>query len=1186
MLESVSEIRKKVRPYKYLPKEGKDIDVEGLITKLRADEQFSRFSDAQLYEYAYGLMAQRQNEIFNYGLKGLATNIKNGKPNDPMWSQYTYQEILAMEENGVVVPEDFTEWAHAMQDADTMSYQIEDETDDSNAFENLDAENNNITKSEIQKKAQAFASKAEAQEALLKDETDKTKPLSAEVETKQNEIAKAQKLSLDKMADMTTEWNALDKKFQSGEELSSAEQKRYKELGTLLNGQQNEIIAKAETLNSDIDELMSQMDKVSSLVNTNNRIGDELSDIGLRLAGLEGGDKKAFLPNYKNSGITGLTANFYYAALGNNMSAETLQVNTRLYFDTMDVQHKLNANVTLSEMAAKQTVEVKDVSKTASVQNPEQDTNSQTQSTNQTPKPPQVPADGEEVPETDAVVTESETTSVQEADSAAAADSAAETAPSTDTNEITSTTDAEDAEAAEIRAYVEDCASKNEEMLQAEEAIQPIKEEVEKIKKTQKQEDAKLEKEIKDALKEYNVLLKKVQAGNDFTKKDQAKFEQLGKLLGEQNGKYIVQMQEKVDTLNGFSETLDRDIQLTVENAQYGEQSAEAGRDYAKKTIGDPKELMNRIPFWVVLSEEDIKNLLYGKAGESVARDAIDGGEALAANSQASNERLSKSLPLSAFAEDYSGVLTEKITNTNKEVKTINHDFKEAFKKNAETKQAESSSQPDSEVPENLEGTNNSNNTESNSGDKSSNDKVTEDDGKKVEKDGKEVKKDGDNAKKDGEKYAKDKKSTDAQIKKETANLKENERRIKAYTADTVKANKEMEEMAIEIDTLLQAQSAKPDEVPQEEPAQTPVQPIAAIGNAGIPAQSSKANVSMGSAVNSASSAPAAPKTNSSVSAGASSSNSDIAAKIQTISARSPQIQKRVTKNAANITTLQKSSVKKTKKLNKLYTAKNKSAQILAKKQEESVQKNEKLQGTITKIGYAFTGTKFAGQALMLMPWSAAAGLVMFTVGKYGEIACYVTNSAIDVANGNFAGALINVGAAALSFASGPIKLDAGTEAVKSAAKEGTKAVAEEGGKQAVEQGVQQAATQVAEQSTKQVVAASAEEIVKTPLQNAMKSSLQAAYAGVGDMMATTSKSVATEVAKSATKEALVNGGLQVAAGAAQTIGQKLEQKDSKVEEKKQRKLISYQEKKKRKSQLTKIQSSNKVSMNRGKKQS
>ena len=98
---------------------------------------------------------------------------------------------------------------------------------------------------------------------------------------------------------------------------------------------------------------------------------------------------------------------------------------------------------------------------------------------------------------------------------------------------------------------------------------------MQQIKKNQKQEDAKLEKELKDALKEYNTLLKKVQSGNDLSKKEMTRFDQLGKLLSADNGKYIVQMQDKVDVLTGFSSELEKDINTTVENSQYGQQAVE-----------------------------------------------------------------------------------------------------------------------------------------------------------------------------------------------------------------------------------------------------------------------------------------------------------------------------------------------------------------------------------------------------------------------------------------------------------------------------------------------------------------------------------------------------------------------------------------------------------------------------------
>lgn len=1182
MLESISELKNKLEPYKYLPK-GEDIDVDAIVNALKNDPdgKYASLSEAELYQYAYGIISQRQANILKYGLQAATCGLNNGKPNDPMWSQYTYQEIIAMEENGVLIPDDFLDWAHAMQDADTTSYQIETESEDSNTFENLEYDTESKSKSDIQKKAQAFASKAEAQEALTKNEIEKAKPLSAQVETKQNDISRQQQLSLDKMEDMKSEWTALDKKFQNGEALTDVEQKRYKELGTLLNAQQNDIIAKADSLSADIDDLLMQIDKVSNLVDTNNRIGDELKDVGLRLSTFEGGEKKAYLPNNKNIGLSGMQASFYFAAMGNNLSTETATINTRLYFDTMDVQHKLNADVALSEIAAKQSFEVKDVSKAS-----EKDTSAQKQAQTQNPQGEEdipLPPNQSAQPQTkteqpDAAVTNGQTASTDEAQSAAGADTTSETAPSTDTGETTPTTGAEDPLEAETRAYVEDCSSKNQDMLQAEEALQPIKEQVQQIKKNQKQEDAKLEKELKDALKEYNTLLKKVQSGNDLSKKEMTRFDQLGKLLSADNGKYIVQMQDKVDVLTGFSSELENDINTTVENSQYGQQAVEKGKEYAKSVLGDRESLLNT--FWFrAMSKEQKYDFLYGKAGESAGRDAIDGGEILIANANASNSRLSESLPLASFATEYAGVLNEKIANTNKEVNTMNQDFDEAFKKNAEKKQAEGGAQS-SELPQNVE-SNNANSNQTDSSDSSEKKEVTEEDGKNVEKQGKDVKKDGEEAKDKDKEYSKEKKSTDKQIKKETSNLKANEKRIKTFTKDTEKANQQMEQLAIEVQTIIQSIEQQPqaEAQPQQSAAVQPVTPVAAISSPAVSARSVSAGAVQSNSARAAAprqmSTPTVSSSNSSSSAGASSAASESAARIQTISAQFPELQKRVAKNGSNITKLQKSSIKTTKKLDKLYKVKLSEAKYLQKQQEESVKKNEKLKGTVTKVGYVFTGTKFAGQALMLMPWSAAAGLVMFNIGKYGEVACYVTNAAIDVANGNFMGALVSVGAAAMSFASGPVKLNGATEAVKGAAKEGGKAVAEEGGKQALEQGVQQATTVVAEQGAQQATGS---------LAALAGSGLDAAYAGAGEMMKQTAANISTQMAaeatKAATKQALINGGLQVAGSATQMVGQKFTQKDSQVEDKKQRMFASYQIKKKRKANFARIQKSTKVGFN------
>ena len=79
-------------------------------------------------------------------------------------------------------------------------------------------------------------------------------------------------------------------------------------------------------------------------------------------------------------------------------------------------------------------------------------------------------------------------------------------------------------------------------------------------------------------------------------------------------------------------------------------------------------------------------------------------------------------------------------------------------------------------------------------------------------------------------------------------------------------------------------------------------------------------------------------------------------------------------------------------------------------------------------------------------------------------------------------------------------------------------------------------------------------------------SGLDAAYAGAGEMMKQTAANISTQMAaeatKAATKQALINGGLQVAGSATQMVGQKFTQKDSQVEDKNRECLFLIRERK------------------------
>ena len=53
--------------------------------------------------------------------------------NDPQWAGYSADEILAMEQNGTVIPKDVIEWAHSQQQLDVTNYVLATDSDSEDA---------------------------------------------------------------------------------------------------------------------------------------------------------------------------------------------------------------------------------------------------------------------------------------------------------------------------------------------------------------------------------------------------------------------------------------------------------------------------------------------------------------------------------------------------------------------------------------------------------------------------------------------------------------------------------------------------------------------------------------------------------------------------------------------------------------------------------------------------------------------------------------------------------------------------------------------------------------------------------------------------------------------------------------------------------------------------------------------
>lgn len=1047
MLEGISQIKDKVHPSKY-EEGGKRYDVDAIVAELKKDEKFKKFSEGELYEYAYGLIANHNAHAIKGALQSMGFNT--GKPQDPFWSQYTYEEILNMVNDGVLVPQEFIDWAYTMQDSDTTAYQIEDSSEDSNTYENLSGETGNIDQSDIQKRAQAFASKAQSQEQLINNKVEETKPLLNSVQAEKNDLEKSQKSALEKVDSMTNEWKSLDRKFKNGDELTDAEQKRYKELGLLLNDRNNNLILQTKKVSSDIEELMNQIENIDMLLDINEKINAEIEDVGTRMSWFEGNKKHIILPASSGNQVTGLSAAFYTAAMGNNLAFDTGLTGINLFFSNMEVENQQGLNLSIANQTQEQVntanntakkrddnlvyttnkqaenrgddkkaedkdnkqnpqnnINNPDKEKTDGLQTvqkallPEENQQSETQkpvdsetgnitgfaavvnesSRGEVKTNTQLQSKVSENINNAAVVTTPESNANTSAVDSAQTTEAAESAETTEASSASATTETaentqssvetEDPLKAETSQYVSECASRNNAMAQAEQQIQAKIEEVKNIKNNQKQEDAKINNELSKSISEYEKLAQKVKNGESLTEGEQKRVKTLEKAINATNGTLITAMKDKVTALTGFSSELRNDIQTTIDNQEYGEQAVAKGKEYAKATLGDKSYLYNIFFWFAFLSKEEQYDILYGKSGESLGRDAIDNGELLVDNAVASNQRLSKSLPLAGFAMNYAQELNTKISETNKKVSSIKNDLSNSVQGNSAPtdKASQTDNSTKSKEKEDLD-------------QNDAQDIKTR--GNKIKQEGKETKREGDEAKRE-------KTKTDKDSKKEVNNLKKTAANIAKLNAENKELNLSIEAMNNEAEILNSEVEAASAQQSTAEPQNTQSVGFNNNANTGAMTLNSSSNQSV----------------------------PDVSPKIerlQAIATQSEYSSNKININNKSITVMNKNSSKRVKQLQKTSQKRHKYYENRSRKAEETEQENSKFQEKVNSSAKIFTGIMATGLALMVIPWTHAIGEFMFHTGAYGTSACYLTNSAIYAANGNLKAALINFGAAGLSF--------------------------------------------------------------------------------------------------------------------------------------------------------------------------
>ena len=314
--------------------------------------KFKNFQEEDWTNYAKICLQTDTARNTKYTFKGLPSVSNN--PEVAKWAQFSYEEILQMESDGVLIPKEVLAWAHSMQDSDVTAYEL---NEDPNAIEETEETGTNSENSElkeIQKKTQTLSNKSENTQSQINQNYDAFKELADKAEQIKQEQETTKKDSLKQIEELTKEWEEISAKIKKGDKLTESEQKRYKELGSMLNGKDGELVTDIQASSDDLQALIDSMDGLNDEIKTSIELGDDTIEAAKQLSLYE--------KNYtrKNTGsndvidvTTGDVKNALEGSQGKDIAKEALNIGNNLieYSNTLSTQLMMNQYASLYDFA-------------------------------------------------------------------------------------------------------------------------------------------------------------------------------------------------------------------------------------------------------------------------------------------------------------------------------------------------------------------------------------------------------------------------------------------------------------------------------------------------------------------------------------------------------------------------------------------------------------------------------------------------------------------------------------------------------------------------------------------------------------------------------------------------------------------------------------------------------------------
>lgn len=263
------------------------------------------FTDKYYLDYAKRYLTNLQTARNNSHLALALYDMNNGVP-DPEWSEFSYEEIIAMADNGVNVPKNVLGWAKAQQESDVTAYVIVSdnaENDDNSSTAEVTGESD-INK--LRAQAQSYITRANKEQKKAVEEAEKIENSLEEAKTQKSKFESKAKDSVQNTKNISAEYMELAAKKASGQ-ITPTEIARLNQLKGQIGVQETEG-AKLKQEGTILDDFLNSIDTFNETQENAMKLSKEAKDAGINFGQLD--------KTYSDRQISHAVNNFQTSSIG------------------------------------------------------------------------------------------------------------------------------------------------------------------------------------------------------------------------------------------------------------------------------------------------------------------------------------------------------------------------------------------------------------------------------------------------------------------------------------------------------------------------------------------------------------------------------------------------------------------------------------------------------------------------------------------------------------------------------------------------------------------------------------------------------------------------------------------------------------------------------------------------------